>query len=254
LQGGAYTRIDVPGGTATVARGIGAQGIIVGHYNVGAVTHGFACASPCQQQSDFVNPIDVPAELFDHPTSPLRDTLVVRISPRGDLVGCFHEDNLTMTTMHGWLLHNGTFTVLTTPHGADDNSSHDPDTMNNGIASHGKIVGFYLSSGVSYVADRRNRIVTTFKFPGDLFTLAWDVNAEGDIVGMYLDNQSKGHGFLRSEDAEYRSLDVQDASSTTIFGINGRRQIVGQYTDSAGVHGFVYRLSQEDRDDNEGDN
>jgi len=247
LQDGVYTRIDVPaqGRTATVARGISEQGTVVGHYNVGSVTHGFTYLD-----GDYVYPIDVPAEDFDHPASTLRDTLPVRISPECDIVGCFHEDNQTMTTMHGWLLHNGTFTVLATPHYPGDTGSRDPDTMNNGIAPTGEIVGFYLSSGVSYVADK-DGIVTTFTFEGNLFTLAWDVNARGDIVGVRGDNQAhtlgfplNPRGFLWTKHGHYRSLEVQGASSTQVFGINTTRDIVGAYTDATGTHGFVYRLER----------
>src|SRR5438093_2595394 len=39
LQDGLYTRIDVDGGTATIARGISEQGAVAGQYNVGADTH-----------------------------------------------------------------------------------------------------------------------------------------------------------------------------------------------------------------------
>jgi hypothetical protein len=246
LQDGVYTRIDVAVGTATTPRGISEQGAVIGHYNVGAVTHGFVYAD-----GNYVYPIDVPAELFDHPAEKLRNTLPVRISPQGDLVGCIHEDSATMTTMHGWMLRNGTFTILSTPHSAGDTTSRDPDTMNNGIAPTGEIVGFYLSAGVSYVADR-NRIVETFTFDGNLFTLAWDVNPRGDIVGVHGDNQANTigaavhpHGFLRSKSGEYRSLDVQGATSTQVFGINSRRDIVGAYTDATGTHGFTYRLSRD---------
>jgi hypothetical protein len=245
LQDGVYTRIDVPGGTLTNARGISEQGTIVGHYNVGAVTHGFTYF-----EGNYVYPIDVPAELFDNPSSPARQTLPVRISPQGDIVGCFHEGSQTMTTMHGWLLRNGTFTVLSTPHYAGDTSSRDPDTMNTGIAPTGEIVGFYLSSGVSYIADESG-IVTTFTFDGNLFTLAWDVNPKGDIVGVYGENQANTvgapvhpRGFLRTKDGNYRSLEVQGASSTTVFSINASRNIVGTYTDATGTHGFVYRVKR----------
>src|SRR6266849_9554192 len=55
LHDGAFTGIDVRGGTATVARGISEQGVIVGHYNVGAITHGLAYLNGI-----YVNPIDVP--------------------------------------------------------------------------------------------------------------------------------------------------------------------------------------------------
>jgi hypothetical protein len=217
------------------------------------VTHGFAYL-----QGLYLYPIDVPAEAFDHPASTLRDTLPVRISSTGDIVGCFHEDNQTMTTMHGWLLHNGKFSVLSTPHYAGDTGSRDPDTMNNGIAPTGEIVGFY-GSGVSYIA-KRNVIATTFTFEGNLFTVAWDVNARGDIVGVHGDNQANTvgspvnpHGFLRTRHGEYTSLDVQGAISTQVFGINVRRQIVGAYTDATGTHGFAYRLKRENRDGDERD-
>jgi len=254
LQDGVYTRIDVPGATATIARGIGEQRMIVGQYAVGAVTHGFAYFA-----GSYLYPIDVPAEAFDHPGSPLRNTVAVRISPEGDIVGCFHEDGQTMTTMHGWLLHNGKLSVLVTPHSAGDRASHDPDTMNNGVASTGEIVGFYGSSGVSYIA-RNNVVVTTFTFDGNLFTLAWDVNARGDIVGVYGDNQANTfgapvnpHGFLRTKHGEYTSLDVQGAIGTTVFGVNARREIVGTYTDATGIHGFLYRLrgGRGERDDDD---
>ena len=264
LQDGVYRRIDVPGGTNTVARGISEQGTIIGHYTAAGVQHGFAYS-----EGNYVHPIDVPAELFDHPASAARHTLPVRISPQGDIVGCFHEANLVMTTMHGWLWRHGRFTVLATPHDPGDTTSHDPDTMNNGITPSGEIVGFYLSSGVSYVANRRG-IRFTFTVEGDRFTLAWDANARGDIVGVVGENQANtvglavnARGFLRNRRGEYRILEVQGASNTQVIGINTRREIVGQYTDAitGTTHGFVYRVKrdtrhndeQEDRDEEDRD-
>jgi uncharacterized membrane protein len=242
-----YTRIDVPadGRTQTVARGIGVQGIVVGHYTAAGVQHGFAYFL-----GRYIYPIDVPAELFDHPDSPARHTLAVRISPQGDIVGCFHEDNMAMTTMHGFVLRSGTFTGLSTPHYPGDTTSRDPDTMNNGVAATGEMVGYYSSSGVSYIANKTNAIATTFTFEGGLFTLAWDVNAEGEIVGVRGDNAANTvgvpvnpRGFLRTRDGQYRTLEVQGAASTQVFGINDRHFIVGQYADVSGTHGFVYRLN-----------
>jgi len=255
LQDGVYTRIDVPaeGRTATTARGIGDHGIIVGHYTAAGVQHGFAYFA-----GRYVYPIDVPAELFDNPDSPARHTLPVRISSRGDIVGCIHEGTATMTTMHGFRLRRGGFSVLSTPHDPGDTSSRDPDTMNNGVAPNGPIVGFYFSSGVSYITDRRHAIATTFTFEGDLFTLAWDINGRGDIVGVRGDNPANTigapvnpRGFLRTRDGTYRTLEVVGAVNTQVFGINDRRDIVGQYTDATGTHGFVYRLKRDNRHDDE---
>ena len=251
LQDGVYTRIDVPaaGRTQTIARGIGVQGIVVGHYTVAGVQHGFAYFL-----GRYIYPIDAPAETFDHPDFPVRHTLPVRISARGDIVGCIHEDGMTMTTMHGFLLRRGEWTTLSTPHFAGDTTSHDPDTMNNGVADAGNTVGFYLTAGVSYITNRNNAIATTFTFEGGLFTLAWDVNAEGEIVGVRGDNAAntvgvavKPHGFLRTRDGHFRTLDVQGAMNTQVFGLSDCRSIVGQYTDATGTHGFVYRLKRDDR-------
>jgi uncharacterized membrane protein len=253
FQDGIYTRIDVPadGRTQTVARGIGVQGIIVGHYTAAGVQHGFAYFL-----GRYIYPIDAPAEIFDNPDFPVRHTLPVRISPRGDIVGCIHEDNIAMTTMHGFLLRRGRWTVLSTPHFAGDTTSRDPDTMNNGGAEAGNIVGFYSTAGVSYITNRNNAIATTFTFEGDLFTLAWDVNAKGEIVGVRGDNAANtvgvpvnARGFLRTRDGHYRTLEVQGASNTQVFGINDRRSIVGVYTDVTGTHGFVHRLQRNNQGD-----
>ena len=244
LQGRIFTRIDVPGASATIPRGIGEQGIIVGQYTAAGVIHGFTYLDGTWQY-----PIDVPPALFDNLGSP-RHTLVVGISPQGELVGCYHEDNLTMTTMHGWLLRHGEFIELETPHFPGDTGHHDPDTMNNGISATGEIVGYYFSSGISYIADEIG-VVTKFTVDGNLFTLAYGVNARGDIVGVYGTNQAdtvgspvSPRGFLRSREGEYQSLVVQGASNTQVFGISSPGDIVGQYTDGTGTHGFVYRLSR----------
>jgi hypothetical protein len=260
LQDGVYTRIDVPGGINTIPRGISENGTIVGHYNVDGLDHGFAYFL-----GNYVYPIDVPAKYFDHPDSPARNTLLVRISPRGDIVGCIHETGLVMTTMHGWLWRNGRLTFVAAPQYRGD-TSREPDTMNNGITQSGEVVGFYLSSGVSYVADRRG-IRFTFTVEDDRFTLAWDVNTRGDIVGVVGENQANtvgvpvnARGFLRSRNGEYRIFEVQGASSTQVIGINARREIVGQYTDATTgmTHGFVYRVKRhnnerEDRDERDRD-
>jgi hypothetical protein len=244
LQQRAFTRIDVPGASATIARGISDQGTIVGQYNAGGVVHGFTYADGVWSY-----PIDVPARFFDNLGSP-RHTLGVGISAQGDLVGCFHEDGLTMTTMHGWLQRNGQFIELMTPHAPGDTTSHDPDTMNNGVSATGMVVGFYFSSGVSYVADEAG-IATTFTVDGNLFTLAWGVNARGDVVGYYGTNPANTvgvplspRGFIRSRDGAFRGLSVQGASNTQVFGINEIGDIVGQYTDASGTHGFVHRVTR----------
>jgi hypothetical protein len=273
-----YLPIDVPGVnvTATLPRAISEQGLVVGQYNVGSgnalVQHGFSCSSPCASSSDYVFPIDVSSDLFDAAeqqageSAPRRSTLVVGVSPDGDLVGCYHEETIVMETMHGWHRRQGEFKELVTLGGGND-----ADTMNNGISPTGEIVGIYLTSGVSYIADE-NSIVEMFTYPGyssspdpGFFTLAWGVNARGDVVGERGDNaaysgsqlgmctsacaDTNPAGFIRTRFGDYLTLKVQGARSTQIFGINAARDIVGGHVDSVGcgvtncTHGFVQRLA-----------
>lgn len=244
LQNGIYTRLDVSGASVTIPRGISSTGTVIGQYTAAGVIHAFT-----YQDGSFTFPIDVPVELFDN-LGTTKHTLGVGINPQGELVGCFHEDNLTMTTMHGWVRGlDGEFHTLVTPHSPGDTTSRDPDTMNNAISATGEIVGIYSSSGVSYIADEAG-IVTLFT-ADDQFTYAYGVNARGDVVGFYGTNQSgtvgspvSPSGFLRTRDGNYRGYAVVGARATQIWGTNDMGAIVGQYTDASGTHGFVYQVTE----------
>ena len=244
LESRAYTRLDVPGASATIPRGISSNGTVVGQYTASGVIHAFTYVD-----GTFTFPIDVPLAFFDNLGNP-KHTLGVGINPQGELVGCFHEDNLVMTTMHGWLRGlDGDFHELVTPHAPGDTTSRDPDTMNNGISATGEIVGIYFSSGVSYIADESG-IVTLFTADGK-FTHAYGVNARGDVVGFYGTNQAgtgdgvptSPSGFLRTRKGDLRGFLVAGASTTQVWGINDAGDIAGQYTNNTGTHGFVYRLT-----------
>ena len=244
LQNGVYTQLDVPGASGTTPRGISSNGTVVGQYSVAGVTHAFTYSI---LDGTFTYPIDVPTALFDNLGTP-KHTLGVGINPQGELVGCYHEDNIAMTTMHGWLRGlDGEFRELVTPHASSDTTSHDPDTMNNGISATGEIVGIYFRSGVSYIADQGG-VVTTFTV-GNHLTHAYGVNARGDVVGFYFTTFGgtmpvDPSGFLRTREGNYRGYVVQGASTTQIWGINDMGNIVGQYTDGTGTHGFVFRVTE----------
>ena len=122
--------------------------------------------------------------------------------------------------------------------------------MNNGISATGKVVGIYFSSGVSYIADEAG-VVTKFTVDGNLFTLAWGINARGDVFGYYGTNLANTvgvplspRGFIRTRNGEFLGLSVQGASNTQVFGINEVGDIVGQYSDATGTHGFVQRVNR----------
>ena len=81
---------------------------------------------------------------------------------------------------------------------------------------------------------------TTFDFPGANDTLAWAINAAGQIVGNYFDDPFGGiHGFLRDPAGTFTSIDVPGAHLTAPTGINDSGQIVGDYSSDEGIHGFL---------------
>src|SRR5262249_14128948 len=155
---------------------------------------------------------------------------------------------LTMPTMHGWVKGlDGEFRALMTPHSPNDTTSRDPDTMNNGISATGEIVGIYLTMGLSYTADEGG-ILTTFAVDDFYSTHAYGVNARGDVVGFFGTNPMGAQpvsprGFLRTKKGNYQGYVIQGASVTQIWGINDSGDIVGQYTDGTGTHGFVYGVT-----------
>ncbi|MGC2113846.1 MAG: hypothetical protein WA656_04920, partial [Pseudolabrys sp.] len=67
------------------------------------------------------------------------------------------------------------------------------------------------------------------------------INNEGQIVGSYLMDDNRRHGFIYSGGV-YATIDVPSGVETSASGINNKGQIVGQYFDSNHIrHGFLYK-------------
>jgi len=183
-------------------------------------------------------------------------TIPQRISSDGKIVGCIHDTNQT-TTMFGQSvdsqdlqfvdpssgdLAQSFFTFFGGIYGGLSGRGF----MNNGVSPSGRIVvGWFTDSSVTPARARayilRDGVVTPFDYPvaGVKQTLAWDVNAEGDVVGWYQDQANKVHGFLRSPDGEFTSIDFPFATLTRAFGINTNGDIVGTYIAGGVQHAFV---------------
>jgi hypothetical protein len=79
-----------------------------------------------------------------------------------------------------------------------------------------------------------------FDVPGARLTRPFGVNASGLIVGLYMDSQNVGHGFLRDPDGTYTTLDYPAATFSNAVAIDARGDIVGRWTDAAGTnHGYL---------------
>lgn len=109
----------------------------------------------------------------------------------------------------------------------------------------GEIIGSYndaspqqLQHGLLRTADG---VVVSFDPPGSQFTSPQGINNEGTIVGYYFDAGGTAHGFLRSRQGKFTTIDDPDASGyTEIRAINDLGAVAGFYLDASGTpHGFL---------------
>ena len=90
-----------------------------------------------------------------------------------------------------------------------------------------------MTSYVSYA-------FTTVDDPkGILGTVANGINDAGQIVGSYVDNNGKSHGFVLSNGV-YTTVDVPFFAQTWVTAINNTGAIAGYYSDASGTYGFIY--------------
>ena len=178
-------------------------------------------------------PIDFPASQVpsSYPSDGYIQTMPIRISPTGKVVGCFHHlGNDYQNTMHGFVYHDGRYEFLPID-----------GTMHNGLTPDGRIiVGVWYPDLTHYhsyvVIDGAYR---TFDPPGAVISTAEDINPRGEIVGNYTDSSGVTHGYLLKA-AGFTTLDFPNATMTQLRGINARGDIVGFYTDAKGaLHGLL---------------
>ena len=232
----------------TQARYISPQGVVIGDYLTledGAIVgkprfRGFACvASTCSGPNAQFTYFDAPDQtadgqpVYDNPS--FAHSIIPRaINAQGDLVGCIHDRDQA-GSMHGFLLHDGSFTRLS-----------DSMTMNNGVNAEGDIVGLDGSSTTAYLIHKSGDVQRLGDANADAIN-AWDINSKGEIVGQaFTNNFAVGHAFLRGKDGQYGFIDPNGSLSAAAFGISSSGNVVGQYRDSnnnctvvACVHGFL---------------
>jgi probable HAF family extracellular repeat protein len=231
LSNGNFTSIDFPGAVATTARGINPGGEIVGSYSTAVGSpppsiHGFLLNQGTYSTVQFpAGPSGVP-----------HGTIAQRIMPNGDILGCLHDTDL-MSTMYGFMRTAAGYTGLSLR-----------ASMNNGATPDGNhVVGLYtdMMTGFNHGYTIDFGTLTPFDVPGSNFTNAWDINPQGEIVGVFRDTALKLHGFVRSQSGDFSTIDFPGATATRAFGLNPGSDVVGTYVDSAGkTHGFLLSRGQ----------
>lgn len=74
----------------------------------------------------------------------------------------------------------------------------------------------------------QEREYTTIAPPGSRSSTAFGINARGDVVGTYIDQNFKQHGFLLRKGL-FTVIDFPGAQGTIAHGINPSGEIVGSY-------------------------
>jgi uncharacterized membrane protein len=272
---GTITPINVPGATSTLAADINSEGFIVGRYASAGRTHGFLCspegefttidfpgagltvAASINDQGDIVGQYALPAALTQRHGFLLKDGLFTSFDPpgsvftnalgineRGDIVGRYCTQLPCAQpgggSLQGFLLRDGEFTTIDIP------GTLETDLFK--LNASGQIVGGVLTPDhKEKIFSLSNGDLTVFAPPGGQ-PVSLDnggINERGDIVGVYCDwalpcliVPTATHGFLISG-GEFTTIDVPGASATAALGINASGEIVGQYSDATGGHGFL---------------
>jgi len=218
-----FTSLQFPGADITAAFGINNHGQIVGAYRITPPRHALLI-----NKGQFT-PLD-PSSALGAAFSQARN-----INDRGDVVGTYIDGQ---GNLHMFLLSQDVLTNIDFPGGTGTFQ------LSGGINDSGTIVGdFFDSAGALHGFVLRAGVFTQIDVPGAVDTQPLGINARGDIVGDWDTNiNTTGHGFVLTKFGQFISFDEPSAApeSTAATGINDKGEIVGVYSDPAGVgHCFL---------------
>jgi uncharacterized membrane protein len=267
-----FTSLDFPGAVLTTGRGINNHGDIVGAYTVAPPRHAmllrkgkyialapntilgtiYSEATNINDRGDItgqmidnngfahgfllsngaVSTIDVPGA---------SDTFALGINDSGLVVGYWdlYDANGNGLAVYGFTWKDGAFinTQINFPGAAGSGLF--------GVNSRGDLVGVWvpdvngpIEHGFACPIEGQ-----CFSFdapvPGTVLTQADEINANGEIVGIYVGTDGVWHGFLMAG-ANFTSLDFPGSTGTGAYGINSGGQIVGKYFAADGsTHGLL---------------
>ena len=178
LRDSKLTTVDVPfrGAIGTQLNAINDAGVIVGVWVDPALKgHGFI-----YQSGRFSN--------LQYPGS--RDTTPFGINSKGDIVGNWDSDQ--SATGHGFLFSGGQMISFDVPNAMPNG------TAANGINDSGQIVGTYVGQdGKFHGFIQEGSTFSTIDCPGAVSTIAWGINADGQIAGN-CDIANARYGFVAS--------------------------------------------------------
>jgi probable HAF family extracellular repeat protein len=151
------------------------------------------------------------------------------INDRGQVVGQFIDSGGT----HGFVFEEDSFCQLDYPGATSTNIL--------GINNLGQMVGMFttLTATAGFLYDR-GTFSPALNFPGaGNLTIANGINDRGQIVGVYQDALPGEHSFIYKA-GRFTALQYPGAKETAVDDINNGGEVVGNFPDAEGTHGFVY--------------
>jgi len=209
---GVFTDFDVPGAGTTTTEGtnalsINAGGVVAGSYkDANGLYHGFLRA---KNGTITAAPIDAPGA-GKYSGSGIKDlccggTYVMSINTAGVITGTYTDTN---GTYHGFVRAATAPFTITEFNVSGAGTAALEGTVGLSINTGGEITGVYADSNGTFHGFVRAAAspftITTFDAPGAAGTgilhgtVAYSINAAGDIVGTYSDANSVFHCFLRN--------------------------------------------------------
>ena len=266
-----FTNIDCPGSTLTTTRRINNHGEMVGADRIVPPRHAVlikggqciplapATVLGTNQSEAFKNNDrgDVVGYFLDNSGTPhgyflskkgvltqldfpgASDTEAWGINESGTVVGFFDEYDSggNLIAEHGFTWNGGNFTQVDYPGSGD--------TAVTGINASGDLVGVWdpgptATVGHGFIRTKQGEFIS-FNVPigGATLTQINDINANDQILGVYIDALGAEHGFLQVG-ATFTAIDYPGAVTTSAWGINSSGQIVGNYVGGDGLsHGYL---------------
>jgi len=206
--GGTTYEFYAAGTDNTYAVAVNDAGLAVGEYFVGTTPQGFMWTA-----ADGVTPVNYPGAAW---------TVCSGVNNSGVIVGSYQDSS---GFVHGFTFTNGTFTTT--------------DLDGAGINNNGSVVGTYLAPGGTIVGFQANPASfpspTPITFKSAESTSVYGIDVAEDMVGQYTDLSGVNHGMV-AIGSKLITLDDPNAfgNSTACQGISNNRDIICNYSDSAG--------------------
>ena len=262
---GTFATFDPPGSVETTPLGMNDKGYVVGTYEDIKNEFGF--------YHGFVRRPDGTIVTYDAPGGDGGDTAIWGINKKRTLAGTYADeegvhhsfilkargdftsfdppgaatsrasaisDKGTVTGYYSEVGQTGGF--MRTSDGAFTTFNAGGDTYPKGVTSRNVISGEFSGGHVNGFVRQPDGSMATFTYPKFCCTYVQGMNNQGSIVGYFLDDKSRSHGYLRTAKGQFTLIQPDESlkTSSEASAINANGQIAGHYDDDIGGHGFLY--------------